>query len=175
MQIADYIRTIADFPEPGVQYRDITTLLGNAEGLSKAVDAIAAAHADMGITSIVGIEARGFIFGTAVAYKLGLGFVPLRKPGKLPGEVITMSYKLEYGEDQLQLHTDALSSRDKVLLIDDLIATGGTAEAATKLIGQTGATLGACCFVVDLPDLGGMRRLRDMGIHCTALCEFEGD
>lgn len=175
MQISDYIQTIPDFPKPGVQYRDITTLLGNAEGLALAVNTISDAYSGKGFTSVVGIEARGFIFGTAVAYKLGLGFVPLRKPGKLPGEVISMAYQLEYGEDQLQLHTNALSPGDNVLLIDDLIATGGTAEAASKLIQQTGATIGGCCFVVDLPALGGMNHLRDMGIECMALCEFEGD
>lgn len=175
LSITDYIRTIPDFPKPGIQYRDITTLLENAEGLRLAVDTIADKYSSMRITSIAGIEARGFIFGTAVAYKMGLGFVPLRKPGKLPGNVITMSYQLEYGEDQLQLHADALSSDDDVLLIDDLIATGGTAEAAAKLIRQTGANVRACCFVVDLPDLGGMARLRNMGIECFALCEFEGD
>lgn len=175
MQIADYIRTIPDFPEPGIQYRDITTLLGNAEGLRAAIDAIASHYEDTRVSCVVGIEARGFIFGTAVAYKMGLGFVPLRKPGKLPGDVISMPYQLEYGEDELELHRDALGEADNVLLIDDLIATGGTAEAAVKLIRQSGATLGGCCFVVDLPDLGGIERLRSMGIDCYALCEFEGD
>lgn len=174
LQLADYIRTIPNFPKPGIQYRDITTLLRNPEGLARTVDEIAEKVQGQGITCIAGIEARGFIFGTAVAYKLGLGFIPLRKPGKLPGKVISMSYKLEYGEDELQLHDDALTNDDKVLLVDDLIATGGTAEAASKLIQQTGATLSGCGFVVDLPDLGGMKRLRDMGLDCFALCEFEG-
>jgi adenine phosphoribosyltransferase len=175
MQLADYIRTIPNFPKPGIQYRDITTLLGNPEGLARAVDEIVEKIQGKGITSIVGIEARGFIFGPTVAYKLGLGFVPLRKPGKLPGKFISMSYKLEYGEDELQLHEDALTNHDKVFLVDDLIATGGTAEAGAKLIQQTGATLSGCGFVIDLPDLGGTKRLRDMGLDCFALCEFEGD
>ena len=174
LQLADYIRTIPTFPQPGIQYRDITTLLGNPEGLARTVDEIAEKVQGQGITCIAGIEARGFIFGTAVAYKLGLGFIPLRKPGKLPGKVISMAYKLEYGEDELQLHDGALTNDDKVLLVDDLIATGGTAEAASKLIQQTGATLSRCGFVIDLPDLGGMKRLRDMGLDCFALCEFEG-
>jgi len=175
LQIADYIRTIPDFPKPGIQYRDITTLLGSAEGLRSAVDGIASHYEDAGVSCVVGIEARGFIFGTAVAYRMGLGFVPLRKPGKLPSDVISMPYQLEYGEDELELHRDALDESDNVLLIDDLIATGGTAEAAVKLIRQSGATVGGCCFVVDLPDLGGIGKLRNMGIDCYALCEFEGD
>lgn len=175
MTIADFIRTIPDFPKPGIQYRDITTLLREPEGLRQAVDAIVDHYKDQEIDCVVGIEARGFIFGTAVAYKMGLGFVPLRKPGKLPGEVISMSYQLEYGEDRLEIHRDALDSGANVLLIDDLIATGGTAEAAAKLIQQTGAKIAGCCFVVDLPDLGGMNRLHDMGIDCFALCEFQGD
>jgi adenine phosphoribosyltransferase len=179
LSIVDYIRTIPDFPKPGIQYRDITTLLSNPKGLRLAVDEIADHYADRikenEITCVVGIEARGFIFGTAVAYKMGLGFVPLRKPGKLPGTVIGMSYQLEYGEDRLEIHKDAIDPQSNVLLIDDLIATGGTAEAAAKLIQQTGATIAGCAFVIDLPDLGGMDRLRAMDIDCFALCEFAGD
>lgn len=175
MSIADYIRTIPDFPKPGIQYRDITTLLNDPEGLRLAVDRIGDHFADAEISCIAGIEARGFIFGTAVAYKMGLGFVPLRKPGKLPGETYSMAYKLEYGEDQLEIHVDALEKGAKVLLIDDLIATGGTAEAAAKLIQSTGAQVSGFCCVVDLPDLGGMARMRAHGIDCMALCEFEGD
>ncbi|MBW2722893.1 MAG: adenine phosphoribosyltransferase [Deltaproteobacteria bacterium] len=175
VSITDFIRTIPDFPKPGVQYRDITTLLGNPEGLRLAVDTIVEHYVDTGITCIAGIEARGFIFGTAVAYKMGLGFVPLRKPGKLPGEVIGMDYQLEYGEDRLELHADALEPQANVLLIDDLIATGGTAVTAANLIHQTGASIGGCCFVIDLPDLGGMERLRAMGIDCISLCEYSGD
>ena len=175
MLIRDYIRTIPDFPKPGIMFRDITSLLADPKGLRLAIEQIADHHQGKGITSIVGIEARGFIFGTGVAYQMGLGFVPLRKPGKLPGKTISMSYQLEYGVDQLHMHEDALNGNERVLLIDDLIATGGTAEAAVKLVQSTGATLASCCFVVDLPDLGGMRRLRKMNIECMALCEFEGD
>jgi adenine phosphoribosyltransferase len=173
--ITDFIRTISDFPKPGVQFRDITTLLSNPEGLRTAVDTIAGHYVDAEITCVAGIEARGFIFGTAVAYKMELGFVPLRKPGKLPGDVIGIDYQLEYGEDRLELHSDAIGPNDNVLLIDDLIATGGTAVAAANLIHQTGASICGCCFVIDLPDLGGMNRLRAMEIDCLALCEFEGD
>lgn len=174
MAITDFIRTIPDFPKPGVQFRDITSLLSNPEGLRIAVDTIAGHYADMEITCVAGIEARGFIFGTAVAYKMGLGFVPLRKAGKLPGEVIGMNYQLEYGEDRLEIHADAIEANANVLLIDDLIATGGTAVAAANLIHQTGAVIGGCCFVINLPDLGGMERLEALGIDCIALCEFEG-
>ncbi|MCH7866786.1 MAG: adenine phosphoribosyltransferase [Myxococcales bacterium] len=175
MAIVDFIRTIPDFPKAGIQYRDITTLLSNPEGLRQAIDAIVDHYKDKEISCVAGIEARGFLFGTAVAYKLGLGFVPMRKSGKLPGETIGMSYQLEYGEDRLEIHRDAIDSGANVLLIDDLIATGGTAEAAAKLIQETGANIAGCCFVIDLPDLGGMKRLRAMGIECFALCEFEGD
>ncbi len=175
MPLKDFIRTIPDFPKPGIQYRDITSLLADPEGLRLAVDTIADHYRDKEISCVVGIEARGFIFGTAVAYKLGLGFIPLRKPGKLPGETLSVSYQLEYGEDRLEIHRDAIDPDANVLLIDDLIATGGTAEAGAKLIRQVGATLAGCCFVIDLPDLGGMDRLRAMGIDCYALCEFKGD
>lgn len=175
MSISDFIRTVPDFPKPGVQFRDITTLLGSPEGLRLAVETIAGHYVDTGITCVAGIEARGFIFGTAVAYKMGLGFVPLRKPGKLPGEVISMTYQLEYGEDRLEIQADAIEAQANVLLIDDLIATGGTAVAAANLIHQTGAEIGGCCFVIDLPDLGGMNRLRALGLDCLALCEFLGD
>lgn len=175
MSIADYIRTIPDFPKPGIQYRDITTLLANPNGLRETVQQIADHYAESEISCVAGIEARGFIFGTAVAYAMGLGFVPLRKRGKLPGQTISMSYELEYGEDQLELHVDALEPDANVLLVDDLIATGGTAEAAAKLIQMTGATVSGFCAVVDLPALGGMQRLRAHGIETLALCEFKGD
>ncbi len=134
MPIKDYIRTIPDFPKPGIQFRDVTSLLENATGLRMAVDAMVHRHTGSPITRVAGIEARGFIFGTAVAYQLGVGFVPLRKPGKLPGAVVGQDYMLEYGEDRIEMHSDAIGKNDQVLIVDDLIATGGTAEAAVKLI-----------------------------------------
>ena len=173
--VKKFIRTVPDFPKPGIQYRDITTLLEDAQGLRLAVDLITRRYQDSGITTVAGIEARGFIFGTAVAYQLGVGFIPLRKKGKLPGKVIGRDYTLESGQDRIEMHEDVLRAGDRVLLIDDLIATGGTAEAAVDLIHDSGAGLQECCFVIDLPDLGGMERLRKKGVGCFALCEFEGD
>jgi len=175
VSIKDYIRTVPDFPKPGIQFRDVTSLLENATGLRMAVDYIVHRYTSESITRVAGIEARGFIFGTAVAYKLGVGFVPIRKAGKLPGEVIGQEYQLEYGEDRIEMHADSMGSDDCVLLVDDLIATGGTAEAAVQLIQSTGARIHECCFVVDLPDLGGMKRLADLGVSSYALCEFEGE
>jgi adenine phosphoribosyltransferase len=175
VSIKEFIRTIPDFPKPGVQFRDVTSLLENATGLRMAVDFIVHRYTGTGITRVVGIEARGFIFGTAVAYQLGVGFVPIRKAGKLPGEVIGRDYQLEYGQDRMEMHADAVAPGDTVVLVDDLIATGGTAEAAVELIRSTGASLYECCFVVDLPDLGGMKRLADLGVGTYALCEFEGE
>jgi len=169
------IRTIPDYPKPGIQFRDVTTLLADGPGLRRAVDLIVDRHRDGSVTCVAGIEARGFIFGTAIAYELGVGFVPLRKTGKLPGETIGQEYSLEYGEDRIEMHVGAVKPGDRVLVIDDLIATGGTAEAAVKLIRQAGADITECCFVIDLPDLGGMKRLRDLGCETFALVEFEGD
>ncbi len=175
MSIKDYIRTVPDYPKPGIQFRDVTSLLENARGLRTAVDLIVQRYTGIQIDQIAGIEARGFIFGTAVAYQLGVGFVPIRKPGKLPGEVVGMDYALEYGEDRIEMHTNAISKGDRVLLIDDLIATGGTAEAAIKLIHSVGGEIIECCFVIDLPDLGGVERLKKHGCDSFALCEFEGE
>jgi adenine phosphoribosyltransferase len=175
VSIAKYIRTIPDYPKEGIQFRDITTLLNNAEGLRTCVDQIADRYRDQKIDHVVGIEARGFIFGTAVAYKLGVGFVPLRKPGKLPGSTMGVDYKLEYGEDRIEMHDDAIEKGDRILLMDDLIATGGTAEAAVKLIEGAGGKIIECCFVIDLPDLGGAERIRKLGHESFSLCEFEGD
>ncbi len=169
------IRTILDHPKPGIQFRDITSLLRDPKGLRLAVDGIADRYRDGGIDLVVGIEARGFIFGTAVAYQLGLGFIPIRKPGKLPGETIGQDYTLEYGKDRVEMHADALPKGARVLLIDDLIATGGTAAAAIKLIRSAGGDIIECCFVIDLPDIGGMKVIQDLGCKTFALVEFEGD
>ena len=177
MPLRSYIRTIPDHPVPGVQFRDITTLLLDSEGLRLAVDGLAGPHlgADSDPPDLVaGIEARGFIFGTAIAYRLGLGFVPLRKPGKLPGKTIGRDFDLEYGSDRLELHVDAVTPGTKILLIDDLIATGGTAEAAVQLLRLSGAEVIECAFVISLPDLGGVERLEKLGCSVRVLCEFEG-
>jgi len=172
--VRDYIRNIPDFPVPGVQFRDITALLNDAAGFRLAVDLLAEPFENSEIDAIVGIDARGFVFGGAVAYKLGLPFAPVRKAGKLPGETIRVAYALEYGEAELEIHNDALAAGHHILLIDDLLATGGTAEAAIKLIERLGGHVTAAIFVVDLPDLGGRRRLEAMGIDVRALCEFDG-
>jgi len=175
LTLKSYIRTIPDHPKPGIQFRDITTLLLDPEGLRLAVDGIVDRHGDNSIDLIVGIEARGFIFGTAVAYKMGLGFVPIRKPGKLPGETIGRDFDLEYGSDRIEMHVGAVEAGQRVLLVDDLIATGGTAEAAVELLNEVGAEVVECAFVIALPDLGGIRRLEKLGCRLHWLCEFEGD
>ena len=175
MTLRSLIRTIPGYPKPGIQFRDITTLLLDPEGLRLAVDGIADRHRAGGIDLVVGIEARGFIFGTAVAYQLGLGFVPLRKPGKLPGETIGQDFDLEYGSDRIELHVGAIKPGQTVLLVDDLVATGGTAAAAVDLLRQVGANVVECAFVISLPDLGGTERLEKLGCKVRALCEFAGD
>lgn len=172
--IASFIRTIPDYPKPGILFRDVTGLLEDPRGLRMAVDLIVHRYIDRPIDVVAGIEARGFIFGTAVAYELGLGFVPLRKAGKLPGEVIGIDYELEYGTDRIEMHADAVPSGSGVLLIDDLIATGGTAEAGIELIEQAGGQVHEACFVIDLPDLGGADKLRARGCDVFALCDFPG-
>jgi adenine phosphoribosyltransferase len=169
------IRTIPDHPKPGIQFRDITTLLHDAEGLRLAIDEIADRHRGGQIDLVAGIEARGFIFGTAISYALGLGFVPLRKPGKLPGTTIGRDFALEYGTDRIEMHEDAIKAGQRILLVDDLIATGGTAAAAVELIREVGAEVVECAFVVALPDLGGLERLEKIGCKTHALCEFAGD
>jgi adenine phosphoribosyltransferase len=173
--IRGLIRTIPDHPKPGIQFRDITTLLRDGTGLRLAVEGIADRHRGGGIDVVVGIEARGFIFGTAVAYHLGCGFVPLRKPGKLPGETIGRSFDLEYGSDRIEIHVGGIEQGQRVLLVDDLIATGGTAEAAIELLREVGAEVVECAFVVALPDLGGIARLERAGCKVRWLCEFAGD
>jgi adenine phosphoribosyltransferase len=173
--LESFIRTVPDYPKPGIQYRDITSLLHEPEGLRLAVDGIADRHRKGGIDLVVGIEARGFIFGTAIAYRLGLGFVPIRKPGKLPGETIGRDFDLEYGSDRIEMHVDAVRAGQKVLLVDDLLATGGTAEAAVELLREAGAEVVECAFVIALPDLGGILRLEKIGCKVHWLSEFAGD
>jgi len=173
--IEAYIRTIPDFPVPGIQFRDVTTLFNDAAGFQLAVDGLSQPYLDRHVDVIAAMDARGFILGGAVAYKLGLPFVPIRKKGKLPGATLTEAYSLEYGEAIVEIHDDAFPAGAEVLLIDDLIATGGTAVAGVKLIERLGGKIVAASFVVDLPDLGGLKRLADMGIETHTLCEFEGD
>ncbi len=174
MQLKSLIRTIPGYPKPGIQFRDVTTLLKDPKGLAMAVDGLATHCQNKKIDKIVGIEARGFILGAALAYQLGVGFVPLRKVGKLPAETISQDYELEYGVDHLEVHVDAIGQGEQILLIDDLIATGGTAEAGVALIQQLGGVVVGCGFVIDLPDLGGMRSLTQKGLATFALCQFDG-
>ena len=169
------IRTIPDFPRPGVMFRDVTTLFADAAGFRGAVAGLAAPWRDAGITAVVGIEARGFILGGAVADRLGTGFVPVRKQGKLPHAVLSEAYSLEYGEAVVEIHADALAPGARVLILDDLLATGGTAAAAIRLCQRLGAEVAGCGFVVDLPDLGGHAVLDGLGIPVEILCRFEGD
>ena len=168
------VRTIPDYPKPGIQFRDITTLLGDAAAFREAIDALVEPWAGKGIGKIVGIEARGFILGGAMAHRLGAGFVPIRKKGKLPHTTISVAYALEYGVDEMEIHADALVPGEAVLLVDDLIATGGTAEGAVKLLKQLGASVAAACFVIDLPDLGGAAKIRALGTAVHALMAFGG-
>ena len=175
MPIKSLIRTIPDYPVAGVMFRDITTLLHDARGFRKAVDGLVQPYAGARIDKVAGIEARGFIVGGAVAHQLSVGFVPVRKQGKLPWETIGFDYDLEYGTDRVEIHTDAIATGEAILLVDDLIATGGTAEAAIKLIREAGGTVVGSAFVVELPDLGGRKRIEDLGIEVRSLCTFEGD
>lgn len=175
MNFAKIIRTIPDYPKPGIMFRDITTLLGNGPAFSAAVDALVNAHRDDSFNHVAGIEARGFILGGAVAHRLGVGFIPVRKKGKLPWATIGQEYELEYGTDHVEIHKDAIRPGDTVLLVDDLVATGGTAEAAVKLIRKAGGVVPCASFIIDLPDLGGRKRLEAMGLHVRTLVEFEGD
>jgi adenine phosphoribosyltransferase len=168
------IRSIPDYPKKGILFRDITTLIEHPQGFRESVYRLADAHRDAGITHVAGIEARGFIFGAGVAVRLGVGFVPVRKKGKLPGETIGQNYALEYGVDTIEIHADVIDSADRVLLVDDLIATGGTALAAAQLLRRTGATVANAAFVIDLFDLGGADRLRQVGLEVFSLVAFEG-
>ena len=172
--IKSKIRTVPHWPKPGIMFRDVTTLLRDAEGFKHTIDKIAQRYKCMNIDMIAGIEARGFIFGSALAHKLGIGFVPLRKKGKLPAETIFEEYSLEYGKDRIEVHKDAIAQGMNVLVVDDLIATGGTALAACNLVRKLGGRVVECCFIVDLPELGGKNKLERAGYKVFNLVEFEG-
>ncbi len=174
MDLKTVVRTIPDYPKAGIMFRDITTLLGDARAFRQAVDELVQPFAGQKIDKVAGIEARGFILGGACAHQLSAGFVPLRKKGKLPHKTIAVEYALEYGTDAMEMHEDACLAGERVLLIDDLIATGGTAEAAIKLLRQGGAVVEGACFVIDLPELGGAARLKAMGVPVSSLIAFEG-
>lgn len=172
--VRDYIRTIVNFPHEGILFRDVTTLFADPRGFRMCIDQLLAPYAGTRIDKVVGLEARGFILGGAVAHQLSTGFVPIRKKGKLPGQTISQAYSLEYGEAVVELHEDAIQPGERVLLVDDLLATGGTAEAGIKLVERLGAVILGCAFVVDLPDLGGRARLEALGLDVHALCAFDG-
>jgi adenine phosphoribosyltransferase len=168
------VRSIPDHPKPGIVFRDITTLLGNAQAFRRAVDEMVQPHAGTRIDRVAGIEARGFILGGAIAHQISAGFIPIRKKGKLPHETVRVAYSLEYGLDEMEMHKDAVSAGEKVILVDDLIATGGTAEAAVKLLHKLGAEVLAACFIIDLPELGGADKLRKLDVPVRTLISFEG-
>ena len=168
------IRTIPNYPKPGIMFRDITTLLGSARPFRRAVDELVQPWAGMKVDKIAGIEARGFIIGGAIAHQLSAGFVPIRKKGKLPHKSVRVAYSLEYGIDEMEMHEDAVEQGERVILVDDLIATGGTAEGAVKLLRQMGADVVAAVFMVDLPELGGADKLRAMGVNVRTLVSFDG-
>ncbi len=172
--LKDSIRSIPDYPKPGIIFRDITTLLSDPRAFRRAVDSLVHPYAGGQVDQVAGIEARGFILGGAVAHQLSSGFVPIRKKGKLPHHKVSLSYALEYGTDEIEIHVDAIKKGDRVLLVDDLIATGGTATAAVTLLRQLGAEVVAACFVIDLPEIGGAQKLRDLGVPVRTLVEFEG-
>lgn len=174
LDLKSLVRTIPDYPKKGILFRDITTLIEHPAGFKESVERIAAAHRGMGITHVAGIEARGFIFGAGVAIALGVGFVPIRKKGKLPGQTLGQNYALEYGVDTIEVHADVINASHKVLLVDDLIATGGTAIAAIGLLRRTGAKADHAAFVIDLPELGGAAKLRAEGVDIFKLIDFEG-
>lgn len=174
IDLKSLVRTIPDYPKPGILFRDITTLIEHPEGFKESVERIAESHRGMGFTHVAGIEARGFIFGAGVAIALGVGFVPVRKRGKLPGTTIGQNYALEYGVDTIEIHADVLSNVHEVLVVDDLIATGGTAIAAVNLIRRAGAACDHAAFVIDLPDLGGAAKLRAEKVNVSSLMAFEG-
>ena len=174
LDLRSTIRTIPDYPKPGIVFRDITTLLGNARAFRRAVDELVQPWAGSKIDKVAGIEARGFILGGAMAHQVSAGFIPIRKKGKLPHKSVRIAYSLEYGLDEMEMHEDALEKGDRVVLVDDLIATGGTAEGAIKLLRQLGADVLAACFVIDLPDLGGAAKLRALDVPVRTLITFDG-
>ncbi|HWU25202.1 MAG TPA: adenine phosphoribosyltransferase [Rhizomicrobium sp.] len=174
MDFTSIIRTIPDYPKKGIMFRDITTLLGHPRAFRRAVDELVQPYAGVRIDKVAGIEARGFILGGAVAHQLSVGFIPVRKKGKLPWQVIGEEYDLEYGKDRIEIHTDAVNRGDHVVVVDDLIATGGTAYAAIKLLERAGAKVVGCLFVIDLPELGGAAKIRALGKEVTTLVAFEG-
>ncbi len=172
--VKDYIRTIVDFPHEGIMFRDVTTLFADPRGFRMAIDQMLHPYAGMQIDKVVGLEARGFILGGAIAHQLTVGFVPIRKKGKLPGAVISEAYTLEYGEAVMEIHDDAIKAGERILVVDDLLATGGTAAAGIKLIERLGGEIVSTSFIIDLPELGGRKVLEDMGMDVHVLCEFEG-
>jgi len=174
MNLKNSIRTIPNFPKPGILFRDITTLINNDDAFSFAIDKLSDSYRMKGIKKVAGIEARGFIFGAAIAKQLGVGFLPIRKKGKLPGSTYKQDYKLEYGTDTLEIHKNCIAKQEKILLIDDLIATGGSAEAAIKLLHKAGGNVVGAAFVIDLPDLGGLAKIMEMGVPVTTLVTFSG-
>jgi len=175
MSIKSKIRTIKNYPIDGVMFRDITTLFEDPEGLRDSINKLSERYKDFKIDKIAAIEARGFILGAPLAYILNVGLVLIRKPGKLPAKTISQDYDLEYGSDQIEIHSDAIRPGEKVLIVDDLIATGGTAEAAVKIVEKMEGQIVECCFIIDLPDIGGRARLEGIGQKVFTLCEFEGE
>ncbi|MEQ9639651.1 MAG: adenine phosphoribosyltransferase [Alphaproteobacteria bacterium] len=174
MDLAALVRSIPDYPKPGIIFRDITTLLQHPAGFRRTIDELVQPFAGTGINKVAGIEARGFILGGAVAHQLSVGFIPIRKKGKLPYQTISVEYELEYGSDEVEIHIDSLERGDRILIVDDLIATGGTATAAIELIRQAGGDVVGCSFVIDLPDLGGIRKIEALDVPARALIAFEG-
>lgn len=172
--IKSSIKSIQDYPKPGILFRDVTSLMEDPAAYRATIQLLVEKYRSMGFTKIVGTEARGFLFGAPLALELGVGFVPVRKPGKLPRETVAQSYELEYGTDTLEIHTDAIVEGDKVLVVDDLLATGGTIEATTKLIRQLGGVVEHAAFVINLPEIGGDKRLHGLGLNVYSICEFEG-
>jgi adenine phosphoribosyltransferase len=171
-ELKQVIKTVMDYPKPGIVFRDVTSLMQDGPSFKKVIDAFSHIYANHGITKIVGTESRGFIFGAPLAYAMGISFIPVRKPGKLPRSRISQSYQLEYGEDTLELHADAITAGDKVLLVDDLLATGGTIDATVKLVRQLGGIVEDAAFVIALPDLGGVAKLQQADLKVLSLVEY---